>query len=50
MICPIGCPMQSQIFAIQALEHIVATEGGIFTWGRAQFEMRWARLREVSKP
>jgi aspartate/methionine/tyrosine aminotransferase len=45
--CPIGCPLQSQMFAAAALEHVIETKGHIFEWGRAQFEARWQQLREL---
>jgi len=45
--CPIGCPLQSQMFAAAALEHVIETEGRIFEWGREQFAARWERLRSL---
>jgi hypothetical protein len=47
MACPIGCPMQAQVFATQAITHILDTNGQIFKWGHEQFEARWQRLRAV---
>ena len=47
MACPIGCPLQSQMFAITALEHVVETKGQLLTWGRQQFQRRWVRLKEL---
>jgi hypothetical protein len=47
MACPIGCPLQAQVFATEAINHILDTNGQIFKWGHEQLEARWQRLRAV---
>ncbi|EKX38867.1 hypothetical protein GUITHDRAFT_114973 [Guillardia theta CCMP2712] len=47
MACPIGCPVESQLVAIRAIEHVLSTQGELMKWGRAKFTERWGRIGEV---